>query len=167
MEELRDEMSDARETRPDPLPAPPEDFDPIGEEILGPMSRAMGLRMTAWSESFARVEMPVAEIVINRQGLIHGGALATLLDTVSGYSGTFCPYPGRVRRALTLTLTVQYVAATNKGVVTAEARRTGGGRSVYFTEAEARDESGRLLASATGVFKYRGKSGDIWGEPRE
>lgn len=163
-------MSDARETRPDPkpdpLPEPPAGFDPISEEPLGPMVRALGFTLTGWSKGFARVEMPVSEMVINRQGVIHGGALATLLDTVAGYSGTFCPYPGRVRRAFTLSLTTQFIAAVGEGAVTAEARVTGGGRSVFFSEAEARAADGRLLASATGVFKYRGASGDLWGEPR-
>ena len=160
-------MSDQKDIRPDPLPQPPEGYDPISEEVPGPMVRFMGCTLTAWSLDFARVEMPVSEVVINRQGLIHGGALATLLDTASGYSGVFCPYPGRARRALTLSLTTQYISATNKGVVIAEAKRTGGGRSVFFTEGEVRDESGRVLATATGVFKYRGNGGDIWGEPRE
>lgn len=151
---------------PDPLPPPPPGFDPISEEQIAPMGAALGLTLTLWQEGRSRVEMPVAGVALNRQGVIHGGALATLLDTAAGYAGAYCPYPGRRRNALTLQFSVQYLAAVNDGVVTADAHVTGGGRSLFFAEATARDGSGRALAAATGVFKYRSGSGSLWGVAR-
>ena len=51
-------------------------------------------------------------------------------------------------------LTTQFVAPAHPGTrVTATGRVTGGGASLMFLSGELLDESRRLVASATGVFK--------------
>jgi uncharacterized protein (TIGR00369 family) len=49
--------------------------------------------LTGWREGWARVELPVADVLGNRQGLVHGGVHATLLDTAMGYCGCFTGDP--------------------------------------------------------------------------
>jgi len=58
---------------------------------------------------------------------------------------------------MTLSMTVNFLAPPQGGTLIAEGRRTGGGRKTFFTEGAARDETGLLLATATGVFRYRGR----------
>lgn len=151
----------------DPPPPPPEGYDPISDEPLSPMAEAFGMRLTVWEEDFAVVECRVGPAIINRQGLVHGGALMTLLDTAMGYCGVYCPYPGRRRNALTLSMTTQFLASTSDGLVRTEGRRVGGGRSIYYGEAVSFDESGRRLATASAVFKLRSDSATLYGAPRE
>jgi len=38
-----------------------------------------------------------------------------------------------------------------------QGRRTGGGRKTYFAEGKITDETGELIATGTGVFRYRGR----------
>jgi acyl-coenzyme A thioesterase PaaI-like protein len=57
--------------------------------------------------------------------------------------------------ALTLSLTVNYLGRSDGQRMIAEARRTGGGRRTFFAEGEVRDEDGVLLATGSGVFRYR------------
>jgi len=115
----------------------------------------MGYDLTAWETDFARVELPLGPHVMNRQGLPHGGLHATLLDTAMGFAGCFTGDPDRRQMALTLSLTVNFLGQAQGCRLIAEARRTGGGKSTYFAEATVRDDTGALVATATGVFRYR------------
>lgn len=154
---------------PNPLPPPPDGYDPIEEEGVSTVPFALGMRITEWREGFAAVLWDVDERTENRQGVAHGGATATLLDTAAGYAAVFCPYPGRVRRAFTISLDIQYIGAIRPadGPVRCEARVTGGGRKIVFVEAAAMSAGGVLLAKAQGVFSMRSDSYSLWGAARD
>jgi uncharacterized protein (TIGR00369 family) len=93
--------------------------------------------------------------VLNRQGIVHGGIHATLLDTAMGYSGCFTGDPARRVLALTLSLTVNYLSTVKGMRLVAEARRTGGGRATFFASGTLTDDEGGEIAAASGVFRYR------------
>ncbi|MEO1190335.1 MAG: PaaI family thioesterase [Pseudomonadota bacterium] len=126
----------------------------------GGFADLVGYTLTGWSEGEAEGWLLVEERHLNRQGLMHGGVLTTLLDTMLGFSGIYSAIPERRRRGLTLSLTCNFIAAARLGdALIITARRTGGGRSVYFAAGEVRTEDGNLIGTAEGVFKYRGDSG--------
>jgi uncharacterized protein (TIGR00369 family) len=133
------------------------DLDPRLVEPPYPLQDLLGMEITAWSEGTARVEMPLSERVMNRQGLPHGGIHATLLDSAMGYAGCFTGTPDRRQMALTLSLTVNYVGQVRGARLIADGHRTGGGQRTYFAEGQLRDDTGALVATATGVFRYRGR----------
>ena len=116
----------------------------------------LGIRQTGWRKGWARVEAPLSEHVTNRQGLPHGGLHATLLDTAMGFAGCFTGDPGRQQMALTLSMTVNYLGQAQGSRLIAEGHVTGGGRKTYFAEARVTDDQGTLIATGTGVFRYRG-----------
>lgn len=125
----------------------------------------LGYQLVRWQADEADVALLVEKRHLNRSGLMHGGVLCTLLDTACGYAGCYVAIPGRRRRALTLSLNTQFIGAGRLGMrLLATGRRTGGGRSIFFSRAEVRDETGVLIGSAEGAFKYRGNSGDPEGE---
>lgn len=130
------------------------DLPPAEEDY--PFQRLLGYEVTAWSENFARVELPLADRLMNRQGLPHGGVHATLMDTAMGYAGCYTGNPDRRKLALTLSLTVNYLGQATGDRMIAEARVTGGGRRTYFAEASLVDGTGAMIATASGVFRYRG-----------
>lgn len=130
-------------------------IDPALLEEPSALQTHLGYRLTEWSEDFARVELPLTPVLMNRQGLPHGGMHATLLDTAMGFAGCYTGDPERAQMALTLSLTVNYLGQARGDVLIAEARRTGGGKSTYFAEGEVRDETGALIATGSGVFRYR------------
>jgi len=114
----------------------------------------LGMVLTEWAPDRSLVEMEIAAHHLNRSGLLHGGILATLLDTALGYAGCFMAEPGGVRRTLTLSLTTNFIASVKAGRLCTEGRRTGGGKTIFFAEGDVRDADGRLIATATGTFKY-------------
>ncbi|MCR9112907.1 MAG: PaaI family thioesterase [Rhodobacteraceae bacterium] len=132
-------------------------LDPRLVETPSPLSKTLGFEMTGWSDGFARVEAPLAAHLMNRQGLPHGGVHAALLDTTMGFCGCYTGDPDVKQNALTLSMTVNFVAQATGTRLIAEARVTGGGRRTYFAEATVHDDTGTLIATATGVFRYRSK----------
>ncbi|NCQ23122.1 MAG: PaaI family thioesterase [Rhodobacteraceae bacterium CG17_big_fil_post_rev_8_21_14_2_50_63_15] len=131
------------------------ELDPTLIEAPSALQTHLGYRLTGWTLGFARVEIPLAPYLMNRQGLPHGGIHATLLDTAMGYAGCYTGDPARPQMALTLSLTVNYLAQAQGTRLIAEARRTGGGKSTYFSGGTLRDDSGTLIATGSGVFRLR------------
>ena len=87
--------------------------------------------------------------------LVHGGLYSSMLDVALAMTGSYRPAPDPLIPGLTLSLTIQFLAAANLDdrYLIAEARRTGGGKSVFFAAGEVCAASGRVVATASGVFK--------------
>ncbi|MEM1314151.1 MAG: PaaI family thioesterase [Pseudomonadota bacterium] len=122
-----------------------------------PYQRLVGFEIVAWSEGYARVEMPLREKHANRYGIPHGGVHATLLDTACGFAGSWTGDPEAPRHCMTLSLTVNYIGVATGERLIAEARVVGGGRRSFFANAELRDEHGALVATASATMRYRGE----------
>ncbi len=132
-----------------------DDLDPNLREGAYPLQAHLGFDLTGWRQGWARVELPVAAFLSNRQGLVHGGTHATLLDTAMGYCGCYTGDRDNRMMALTLSLTVNYLSQVKGVRLIAEATKAGGGRSTFFASGTLRDDTGVQIATATGVFRYR------------
>jgi len=149
------------------LPAPPSDYDPLAAEAPTPIFLTMGIRLVEWRDGFCRAEMPNDPAYANRHMIPHGGVMMTLMDSVGGYSGCWCPWPGRVRRAMTLSMNTSFLGVAEGARLVGQSRVTGGGRSLFFTEMTVLDDKGRPAARASGVYRYRSASRSPYGEPLE
>ena len=101
----------------------------------------------------ARVTLDLAPRHMNRVGSLHGGIVAMLLDAAAGFSVSRSWSETGDALLVTVSLSTNYIASANAGRVTATGCVTGGGQTIKFAASELRDESGRLLATATGAFK--------------
>ena len=135
-----------------------QDLDPSLVETPSPLSKTLGFEMTGWSDGYARIEAPLAAHLMNRQGLPHGGVHAAILDTAMGFAGCYTGDPDAKQNALTLSMTVNFLAQATGTRLMAEARVTGGGRRTYFAEGSVHDDTGILIATASGVFRYRSQA---------
>ncbi len=147
------------------LPDPPADYDPLAVEEPAPIFRTLGIRLIAWSEDYAKAEMPLDPAYANRHGMPHGSLLMTLMDEVGGYCGCWCPNPGRLRRAVTLSMTTNFLGVAQGKLLLAEARRVGGGRSLFFAEMSVTDANGQAAGRASATYRYRKASRSPYGEP--
>ena len=125
-----------------------------------PFQAHLGFEITEWKPDYCRVEQPMLDHLGNRYGIPHGGVHAALMDTAMGYAICFTGDPDDRQLAMTLSLNVQYHAVAKGNRLITEARRTGGGRSTVFAEAEIHDDEGNRIATATGVFRLRTRQGD-------
>ncbi|MGY3438178.1 MULTISPECIES: PaaI family thioesterase [unclassified Marinovum] len=117
------------------------------------------MELVEWRTDFAQMELTLADFTRNRHGAPHGGVHASLLDTSMGYAGCFTGDPELRQMCLTLNLSVNYLSRPNGTRLIAEGRRTGGGKRTFFAEGKVLDETGALIATGTGVFRYRGEVG--------
>ncbi|MFC0199890.1 PaaI family thioesterase [Paracoccus rhizosphaerae] len=104
-------------------------------------------------DGIARCRLRLDDRHLNRQGILHGGLAATLLDSAMGATGSLTVDASGRHPFTTLSLTVNYLASGRPGAVEATGRITGGGRATLFIEGELRHEDGTLIATATGVFR--------------
>lgn len=118
----------------------------------------LGYRLTDWQDGCAELSLDVAARHMNRAGVVHGGVLTTLIDTACGFSATWCPIEGRVRRVVTLSLTTSFTGQARHGILRSVGRMRGGGTKVVFCSAEVLDQDGRLIAMGEGTFRYRSGS---------
>ena len=89
-------------------------------------------------------------------GVVHGGALASLIDTVI-VPAVGSAYP-EMPLMLTLSLSINYLGAIVECDAVAEGWVVRRGRSVVFSQVEVRDEQGLLAATASLVYKVRPQS---------
>jgi uncharacterized protein (TIGR00369 family) len=106
---------------------------------------------------YARMRLPYRPALAQPAGVMHGGALATLLDTVvvpavaSAYD--------EPRRLATITTHIAYLDAVAREDVVAEGWVEKRGRTTVFCRAEARTTAGVLVCSASLVYKVGGPLG--------
>ena len=114
-----------------------------------------GIEVVDWQDGSGSVTLTPSSDHTNPAGLIHGGVLMTMLDVVMALTGSYDPPPLKLMPGLTLTLNTQFITAArpDDGTLIASATKTGGGKNIFFSEGEVRTEDGKLIATATGVFK--------------
>jgi uncharacterized protein (TIGR00369 family) len=81
---------------------------------------------------------------VNLQGTVHGGVLATLLDTAAGLAVRSAIPPGS--RHVSVNLDVQYLAPASVGTLLATGRVVRVGRRLAFAEAGVTGVDGEVVA---------------------
>jgi uncharacterized protein (TIGR00369 family) len=111
----------------------------------------VGFHIEEVRQDYARMRLPFREQLNQPGGVMHGGAIATLLDTVvvpavlSGYD--------EQRFLVTLDMQIRYLSAIREEDAVAEGWVTKRGRSIVFCDAEVRSGSGELAATATLTYR--------------
>jgi uncharacterized protein (TIGR00369 family) len=121
----------------------------------GGFNAQTGIVLTAWTDGFGAVRVDLAAHHVNPMQVVHGGLYTSMLDVTLAMTGSFRPAPAPLFPGLTLSLTTQFlsIATLDDRYLIAEARRTGGGRSLFFADGAVRASSGRIIATASGIFK--------------
>jgi uncharacterized protein (TIGR00369 family) len=142
-------------------------MDPSQHYSQSPFLSFVETSLEEWRDGYACIGLTLCPKHLNRSSVVHGGVLATLIDHSGAYAGLFCTTPGNRRYATTLSLTTNYVQQRRSGKLLAIGRvQPGGGRQIYYSSCEVRTEAGDLLATGTGVYRYRGGSESVAGVSR-
>jgi uncharacterized protein (TIGR00369 family) len=110
----------------------------------------IGSSVVSAREGEVEIAMDARPHHLNLQGLVHGGVIATLLDSASGMSVRTKVGPGR--RHVTAQLNVNYLSPARPGRLVARGTAIRVGVSVAYAEAEVTDERGRVVARSTSVI---------------
>ena len=119
-----------------------------GRLPASPIAELVGLRPESLADGELSFRCRPDESFYNPVGIVHGGLLCTLLDSATA-SAVHSTLPAGVAFT-TIELKVSYLRAVRAGQdLLVTGRVTKRGRRVSFAEAEAVDEAGKLVASAT------------------
>jgi len=127
----------------------------------------LGFEFLEWGPEHAVIGMQVRDKHLNLAGIIHGGILASLLDIAGSAAGAYCPWPDRIRKVMTLSMTTTYTGQAGLGHIRAVARRRAGGRRIFNSSVDIFGEGDHLLAMGEGTFRFRSGSEDLEGVPFE
>jgi uncharacterized protein (TIGR00369 family) len=107
------------------------------------------------ADGCAHVRLDLAPQHMNRNGTLHGGIHAMMLDAAAGFAASRLLAEGSpdLVPVLTLSLNTAFLAGAQSGEVVATGRVRGGGRKIVYADAELRDADGRLCSTASGVFR--------------
>lgn len=114
----------------------------------------LGIELAEAERGRAVARLPMRpELGTRRADVMHGGAIASLIDAASGAAVATLRDPADETWAghATTDLNVSYLRAV-RGEARAEARVLRAGRSVVFTAIDVRDESGELAATARATY---------------
>lgn len=111
------------------------------------LSRLLGFEVSYEGERCI-VTFDVVPLLLNPQGSLHGGVLATAMDISMGHLLHHVDGAGA-----TLEMKLQYLVPVSRGRVWCEATFLRRGRSISFLQSHARGDDGSLLVHATATWK--------------
>ena len=118
------------------------------DENAAPIARTLDYRLTEVEEGRVVFEGTPTRAVYNPIGTVHGGWMATLLDSACACAVHSMLRPGQVYTTLEIK-TVFHRALTEGVPVKAEGRIVQMGRRAGFAEADLKGVDGKLYATAT------------------
>lgn len=118
-----------------------------------PFLDLLGARPVSAGQGRAEFELTVDTPHLRTLGLLHGGVTASLLDTAMGFAAVTKAPPGH--HVVTIQLSVNFISPSWKAETlraTAEIQHCG--RKTAVTRGEIRNETDKLIATATGTFMF-------------
>lgn len=125
------------------------DGDPNRFEIV------MGFELALWEPGRSQFRVALGPQHLNRQGAPHGGVISALIDAAGMFAGNTAHGTGERLRAVTVSMSCNFIAGPKGDLLVAEGRVLKSGRSMFFAEASVTDgEGGALLASGQGAYRF-------------
>ena len=112
--------------------------------------RLLGIELDSVEPGRARLSVEVTESLRQLAGVMHGGAIATLIDTAVAMAIVGVSAPNS--RFTTVELKVNYLRPLKEGRVVAEARLIQDGRRIVVADCDVFDPEGKLAAK--GLLTY-------------
>jgi uncharacterized protein (TIGR00369 family) len=137
------------------------DYEPISESMeamvkqiirAAPYPTFLGLRPEEVRTDYARMRLPFRPELNQPAGIVHGGAILSLIDTVVVLA--ICSsLPTPPRRLVTIDVHTQFLAPVVGRDCIAEAVVRKRGRSIVFLRVEVRTDDGALVAEGALAYK--------------
>ncbi len=127
-------------------PIAPERAREIADSLGGEaFVRWLGLRFEEIRSGYARARLGHRGELLQADGVIAGGAIASAIDTVV-IGAILSSVPSRPRRMATIDLQVHFIDAIAAEDLITEARVRRQGKTLVFVEVDARTDGGREIA---------------------
>jgi len=115
-----------------------------------PFAKLLGIELESFEAGSAALTLTLNENLKQNNGVVHGGAIASLIDTATAIAviTLFAPY----ERFTTVDLTISYLRPLLTGRARATARVLRAGRRLIAVSAEVSGDDGSLAATALSTY---------------
>lgn len=115
-----------------------------------PFVSLCGIELESAEPGSAVMSLAVREELKRDNGVVHGGAIATLIDTCTAFA--IIPLLEEDEHSVTVDLTISYLRPLTTGTATASAKILREGRRVIVLSAEVLDHERKLAATALSTY---------------
>ena len=113
----------------------------------------LGIQLVDLQPDLAVLALPFSEPLVTVGATVHGGAIATLIDTAAMVAAWSVAEVPANRRGVTVSLTVTYLAGAKREDLLALARVLRRGRSLVYLDVDVKTSS--EVAVAKGLVTYK------------
>ena len=117
---------------------------------LNHFPKLVGIEIDDIEPGRAKLSLEVGEKHRQLQGIMHGGAIATLIDTAVAFAIVGVSEPGA--KFTTIEMKVNYLSPIIEGRVVADARLIRDGKRIVVAECDVFDAAGKMAAK--GLLTY-------------
>jgi len=115
-----------------------------------PFAKLLGIELDDVSRGTATLGINVRAELKQNHGVVHGGVIASLIDTATAFAIISLLAPGE--RVTTVDLTIAYLRPLTEGRVTAVAKVLRAGRRLFVVSAEVFDKDKKLATTALSTY---------------
>jgi len=115
-----------------------------------PYPQHLRMHLVSISVDNAMVKLKTEKCHLQPFGIVHGGVMATLVDTATFWS-VFLRLPEDAG-LVNIDLKLNYLKSISTGMMTTQGRCIRAGRSISYAEARVKDENGNILAHGTSTL---------------
>jgi len=115
-----------------------------------PYPHHLRMQLVSISVDQAVVKLKTEQCHLQPFGIVHGGVLATLVDTATFWS-VFLRLPEDAG-LVNIDLKLNYLKSISTGLMTAQGRCIRAGRTINYAEASVKDKEGNLIAHGTSTL---------------
>jgi acyl-CoA thioesterase len=115
-----------------------------------PFARLLGIELDEVGKGTATLGLNVRRELTQNHGVVHGGAIAALIDTATALAIISLLSPAE--KVTTVDLTVSYMRPLTIGRITARAKVVRSGRRLFVASADLFDQDGKLAATALSTY---------------
>jgi len=114
-------------------------------------AKFLGLELCELKSGEVTVGLDVRDELKQNRGVVHGGAIASLIDTASAF--VILTVIDEEERVTTTDLTIHYLRPVTLGRMLARARIVRGGRRRFVVNVEVENDGALAAAAVTGYLK--------------
>jgi len=115
-----------------------------------PFFRLLAIEVVEVTTGNATLSLEVRKELTQNHGVVHGGAIASLIDSAMAFA--IIPLLAPRERVTTVDLTISYLRPLTKGRATATARVVKSGKRLFVVTADVLDNDGKLAATALSTY---------------
>ena len=113
----------------------------------------LGMQLTGIQPGMATLTLPFTDSLVTTGTIVHGGAIASLIDTAAMVAAWSDAEVTPKTRGTTVSLSVAYLSAAQQEDIQATARVLRRGRSLIYLDVEVSGTSGNAVAKGLVTYK--------------